>query len=521
MNKAHQQALYQTTNQGLLGIRQAEIGYYIGIHAACATQAALVGGFTYGMYTQNPLASGTIGERWIADVYYLVAALTVATAVHVILVTMLIQVLGPGLALHGPIGSMVIAANGMRAEQKQITVAFTLMLIFFILTTVCAGWVVFPWEGALAATIVFVVALKYYYASCERIYLRFYWEHNDNRWKDRRASDVDSIDDDDDPAGEPMRSSMIVNPILATSQSKSAATPSNTAATTSSGGSSTIPAHSGGASGNGISASNTVDKKAKKKKKKPFLTYMFGGILSRPEESDQVSTIYDGDSTYQPPAHMDEAMAAELRNSISANELRASMAQAVPPLRGVVMEGYLTTKSVKWVRPIARSNVMERKGAVWERRYFTLNQMAQLYCYKSRQEYRADPRSQIYTRPVLLSDHFVHVDNMDAEMRLEGAAYNADRFTVADDEAYSEGGDDGYDGVPRGSMMLNKSATSGKVGKKLVPYRFQITLVPRDNEHHDEREQHRNDWVLRCDTEEELLVWVGVMREISPDSFRT
>ena len=516
MNKASQQALLHTTNQGLLGIRQSEINYYLGINAAFGTQAALICGFTYSIYTQNVPNIHTPGVRYIADMYYFLSAVTIAFAVHVVLVTMLIQVLGQGLALHGPIGSMAIAAKGMRAEQKPIIVSFTLMMIFFVLNTIFAGWVVFEWEGATAATVVLLISCKYYYKYSERIYLRFYWEQDDLEWKDRRRSDTAVYHTDDNPA-EPHvpepggKDSMLSAPLTSKTQTKGTST--------------THPQDSGynsnsSNSGQVQTTASTMGKKVKKKKK-PFLTFMFGGILSRPEESDQVSTIYDGDSTYQPPAHMDEAMAAELRNSISANELRASMAQAVPPLRGVVMEGYLTTKSVKWVRPIARSNVMERKGAVWERRYFTLNQMAQLYCYKSRQEYRADPRSQIYTRPVLLSDHFVHVDNMDAEMRLEGAAYNADRFTVADDEAYSEGGDDGYDGVPRGSMMLNKSATSGKVGKKLVPYRFQITLVPRDNEHHDEREQHRNDWVLRCDTEEELLVWVGVMREISPDSFRT
>eukprot|EP01034_Spumella_vulgaris_P037347 gene37347-46081_t len=80
MYKANQEALFQATNQGLVNIRQSEINYYLSVNSAIGTQAALIGGFTY--------------------------TITVAASVHVIMNTMLLQILGPGLALNGPIGSM-------------------------------------------------------------------------------------------------------------------------------------------------------------------------------------------------------------------------------------------------------------------------------------------------------------------------------------------------------------------------------------------------------------------------------
>eukprot|EP01033_Poteriospumella_lacustris_P001306 gene1306-956_t len=100
MNKANQNALYQQTNQGLLGIRQAEISYYINLCVAFGTQAALVGGFTYGIFTQNQFNEETGYSKYFQDVYWVSSSGTIAASVHVILTSMLLQVLGPGLALH-------------------------------------------------------------------------------------------------------------------------------------------------------------------------------------------------------------------------------------------------------------------------------------------------------------------------------------------------------------------------------------------------------------------------------------
>ncbi len=55
MNRANQQALFQQTNQGLLSIRQSEVNYYQSLNVAFGTQAALIGGFTYGVFTQHQI----------------------------------------------------------------------------------------------------------------------------------------------------------------------------------------------------------------------------------------------------------------------------------------------------------------------------------------------------------------------------------------------------------------------------------------------------------------------------------
>ena len=44
MQKANQQALLQSTNVGLLAIRQIELNYYAGFYTVFGSQAAILGG---------------------------------------------------------------------------------------------------------------------------------------------------------------------------------------------------------------------------------------------------------------------------------------------------------------------------------------------------------------------------------------------------------------------------------------------------------------------------------------------
>jgi hypothetical protein len=106
----------------------------------------------------------------------------------------------------------------------------------------------------------------------------------------------------------------------------------------------------------------------------------------------------------------------------------------------------------------------------------------------------------VYNRPVRLIDHFVKIANADQDMRSE---YEDDGKTVS-------------------SVNTNKRDST-----KPPPFRFQITLVPRENEEAAEGmgtgagrpAQLRNQWLLRCDTEEELEIWLGSIRDVCPECF--
>ncbi len=142
MYKANKEALFQATNQGLISIRQSEINFYLTVNNTIGTQAALIGGFTYGVFSQNQPNLDHAYSHSVQSAYYVITAITIASSVHVIINTMLLQVMGPGLALNGPIGSMARAAEGMKAEQEQIIYAFTVMIAAFAVSTVLSFWTV-------------------------------------------------------------------------------------------------------------------------------------------------------------------------------------------------------------------------------------------------------------------------------------------------------------------------------------------------------------------------------------------
>jgi hypothetical protein len=157
------------------------------------------------------------------------------------------------------------------------------------------------------------------------------------------------------------------------------------------------------------------------------------------------------------------------------------------------MEGYFTTRGRSEQQVILESRR-------WDRQYFVLFRTGEFYVYKSRQDFRSKPKSPVYSRPLRLIDHFVRIANADQDTRTE----------FEDD----------------GKTVSSINTSSKRDSTKPPPFRFQITLVPRENEEAEggsgagRPAQLRNQWLLRCDTEEELEIWLGSIREVCPSCFR-
>ncbi len=471
MNRANQQALFQQTNQGLLGIRQSEVNYYHSLNVAFGTQAALIGGFTYGVFTQNEVNydNGYIIEDIIADFYWIVSAITIALSVHVILCTMLMQVLGPGLALNGPVGSMARATEGMRLEQQQIIVSFVAMMFTFSAATVLSCWVVMSFEASLGCSVSFLVAARYWYKYCERIYLRFYWNHEEAGWK-RGAESVDS------QCEEEIAAKQIAFTMASTYTPKQ----------------------------------SPVNKSMKARK--GFFQTLFGTKTNKSEDGERSDVC----SSFGSSAHSLKMLRTVTSNTVD-SEVPTGTANSSSRVslgtsgRKAVMEGYLTKRGGNGQKFLNRSEP-------WERRYFTLTSAGNLYIYKNRHEYRNNPKHPIYTRPLRLSDYYVEVNNFDDELRADNMSGMSGRK--------SEGG--------LQKSLFTVSSFTVPDDSEIKPFRFQMTLILREHvdgvvQVNDSgvssrtlsantQSRYRDHWVLRCDTEEELQHWVHMMQDLCPSS---
>ena len=96
---------------------------------AVGTQAALLAGFAYSGLTQ--VAIPLDSEYVLKLLYLLVTTTAMCLELIAVMNTTLLSMMGPGLALRGPDGSMHPAVDGMIVEYQYAYVNFVLGLIFF------------------------------------------------------------------------------------------------------------------------------------------------------------------------------------------------------------------------------------------------------------------------------------------------------------------------------------------------------------------------------------------------------
>lgn len=184
MNQAHQQKLVQETNMNLVAIRSAEIDYFSTFFSNFGTQAALIIGCIMGSVSQVPAINSDINYFWVV-LYWISTAITLAGALHVLLCTIFINVFGQGLALRGPLGSMVQAVEGMVIEQKQVLFSFIVTTAAFGINVIGMYWVMMDQKSAIASSLITLVGMYFWYHYCLRIYNRFKFSSKAVDWDDR------------------------------------------------------------------------------------------------------------------------------------------------------------------------------------------------------------------------------------------------------------------------------------------------------------------------------------------------
>ena len=85
MIQAEQQALFQTQNQEVLRIRQAELDYYMNFYGNFGTQAALMVGFVLNTLTNLIPNIETWHDQVFADLFFISTALSFIFGMHALL----------------------------------------------------------------------------------------------------------------------------------------------------------------------------------------------------------------------------------------------------------------------------------------------------------------------------------------------------------------------------------------------------------------------------------------------------
>ena len=174
----------------LINIRAAEVNYFndffgnFGIQAGVlvaiilANVGGLAGSNVSGAEEDSAgmdLRAGGIGSPAFAYIFFYSSAISIVVGMHLLICTILCSVFGQGLALRGPIGSMVNAITGMVEEQRSIVNFFGLLCVTFNLSLIGLFGMLLDQNNAICMSIIFSLGLYMWYHYSLRIYNRFYY----------------------------------------------------------------------------------------------------------------------------------------------------------------------------------------------------------------------------------------------------------------------------------------------------------------------------------------------------------
>lgn len=352
MIQAGQKAVFQQTNVALTQIRQVEIQYFSDFFTNFGTQCILLAGFICGSISQTPALDADTPFYWKV-IYNIGAAGCVAFAVQAMIGSVFISVFGQGVALRGPLGSMVNTVEGMVQEQHNAVILFICAVVCFVIQDIGMSWVMMDMPYAIVCTVIMLLYGLYTYHSALRIYNRFYWEGG-TKYKEALAEE-----ELDDLHPEPI-----------------------------------VPQHLE-ATRRGTSLTSASTLTEPRDSKKPFIPVIFKSKKSANQQ--QHDEIHQDDDTMSqfsetPYMNMDSGKAPFVPAPVTLSSGADSLRKA---------GGYLTVKMKQKRFSLGRDP--------WERRYFVLRHNL-IYYYHDKRAFDLDPAKPINTRPIDLEGYRLETD---------------------------------------------------------------------------------------------------------------
>jgi hypothetical protein len=168
---ADKNALRTNLKVNMLRIRERELMFFTNNCLSISTSAALLAGFAWYGLTEVPFESDA--NVVIQTAYLVVTTLIMGLELLTVVNATLCAILGPGLALRGPDGSMHTAVAGMMTHYRFTFACFCTGLICFILSSGLYVWMQFDAALAAPVTLLLVYFLLIIFRYMRRILHRF------------------------------------------------------------------------------------------------------------------------------------------------------------------------------------------------------------------------------------------------------------------------------------------------------------------------------------------------------------
>eukprot|EP01033_Poteriospumella_lacustris_P007219 gene7219-5195_t len=161
MIEANKRYLKANLTQGVLGIQTNLINLYSNNLSAVATQAALIGGFSFTAVSVTYEASGPT-QLALGYVYYVFFTICLVSSLFILSQATIVVMFGPTMALKGASDEAVKFAAGHMMQQQLIILRAASVAITSLFLAACVlSWAYYPVGIATITTVVYMVA--YYF----------------------------------------------------------------------------------------------------------------------------------------------------------------------------------------------------------------------------------------------------------------------------------------------------------------------------------------------------------------------
>lgn len=165
--------LQSALKQQATALKEKEFSLHHNNLMTVGTQAAVLAGLDITMFIEfqpppdSDWENPTIA-RALKLIYYGVIVAAFCANMTVVSHTTALSVLGGGLALRGPDGSMMTATDALYVERKSVFSAFAVGLACTVCSVLACVWILLSWEAALVCWIVTLFTCRTIYRNYHR-----------------------------------------------------------------------------------------------------------------------------------------------------------------------------------------------------------------------------------------------------------------------------------------------------------------------------------------------------------------
>jgi hypothetical protein len=166
--------LQSQLRQQAVSLKEKEFNLHHSNLMTVGTQAAVLAGLDITMFiefTPAPVSEWNyvIVPRVLSFVYYTMISAAFCSNMMVVSQTTALSVLGAGLALRGPDGSMMVATDALYGERERVFSIFARGLALTVSSILVGVWLMLNWETALMCWMVALYTCHAIYSNYSRV----------------------------------------------------------------------------------------------------------------------------------------------------------------------------------------------------------------------------------------------------------------------------------------------------------------------------------------------------------------